>query len=286
MPAARLRRAGALAFEPAGATNMNAGHFGVEYEAQAGGGHVARLTIDNAGKLNSLNSGLMQEIIDKMAGVAANPDLRLAILTGAGGRAFVGGADISEIASLDHASARGFITLVHRCCDAFRRLPVPVIARIDGYALGAGLELACACDLRVASQRAVFGMPEVRIGIPSVVEAALLPNLIGQGRARRLLLTGETIGAAEALTWGLVDIVAPHQALDEAVEDLARPILAAGQQAIRLQKSLILDWEELPTAAAVQRGIDCFVAAYGTDEPARMAGAMLAELRARRRPSR
>jgi enoyl-CoA hydratase/carnithine racemase len=98
------------------------------------------------------------------------------------------------------------------------------------------------------------------------------------------LLTGETIGAAEALSWGLVDVVAPPEALDEAVEALARPILAAGPHAIRLQKSLILEWEELPIAAAVQRGIDCFVSAYGTDEPARMAGAMLAELRARRQP--
>ena len=129
-------------------------------------------------------------------------------------------------------------------------------------------------------------MPEVRIGIPSVVEAALLPKLIGQGRARRLLLTGENISAADALAWGLVDIVAPADRLDWAVEDLAGPILAAGPRAIRLQKSLILDWEELPIAAAVQRGIDCLVSAYDTDEPARMAGAMIAELRARRRQPR
>ncbi len=258
----------------------------VQREERAEGGRLARLTIDNASKLNSLNRALMAEIIEAAAGLAADPQLRLVVLTGVGERAFVGGADIGEIAALDRESAREFITLVHRCCDAFRRLPVPVIARIDGYALGAGLELACACDLRVASERALFGMPEVRIGIPSVVEAALLPKLIGHGRARRLLLTGETIGAAEALAWGLVDIVAPPEALDEAVEDLARPILAAGPNAIRLQKSLILDWEELPTAAAVQRGIDCFVRAYDTDEPARMAGAMLAELRARRRPPR
>ena len=248
------------------------------------GGRLARLTIDNASKLNSLNRALMAEIVEAADGLATDPQLRLVVLTGAGERAFVGGADIGEIAALDRESAREFITLVHRCCDAFRRLPVPVIARIDGYALGAGLELACACDLRVASGRALFGMPEVRIGIPSVVEAALLPKLIGHGRARRLLLTGETIGAAEALSWGLVDVAAPSEALDEAVEDLARPILAAGPNAIRLQKSLILDWEELPTAAAVQRGIDCFVGAYDTDEPARMAGAMLAELRARHRP--
>jgi enoyl-CoA hydratase len=255
----------------------------VRYEERHEGGHLAWLTIDNASKLNSLNRALMAEIIDAAGRLAEDPQLRLVILTGAGERAFVGGADINEIAALDRESARDFITAVHCCCDAFRRLPVPVVARIDGYALGAGLELAAACDLRVTSDRSLFGMPEVRIGIPSVVEAALLPKLIGQGRARRLLLTGESIGAEEALAWGLVDVVAPHQELDEAVERLARPILVAGARAIRLQKSLILDWEELPISAAVQRGIDCFVSAFETDEPARMAGAMLAELRARRR---
>ena len=98
------------------------------------------------------------------------------------------------------------------------------------------------------------------------------------------MLLGGWLSAPEALAWGLIDIVVPHQVLDEAVEALARPILAAGPEAIRLQKSLILDWEELSTAAAVQRGIDCFVSAFDTDEPARMAGAMLAELRARRQP--
>jgi enoyl-CoA hydratase len=261
---------------------VSANRFLVDYEERPGGGRVARLTIDNAAKLNSLNSGLMEEIVEKMAGVAADPELRLAILTGAGGRAFVGGADISEIAALDQASARRFITLVHRCCAAFRHLPAPAVARIDGYTLGAGLELAAACDLRVASEASAFGMPEVAIGIPSVVEAALLPKLIGQGRARRLLLTGETIGAAEALDWGLVDVVASADGLDDAVERLARPILAAGSRAIRLQKSLILDWEELPTEAAIARGIDTFVSAFDSDEPGRMAGAAMARLRARR----
>ena len=129
-------------------------------------------------------------------------------------------------------------------------------------------------------------MPEVKIGIPSVVEAALLPGLIGHGRTRRLLLTGETIGAAEAFTWGLVDHVVAAGDLDDAVERLIGPILAAGPRAVRLQKSLILDWEELPTAAAIERGIDRFVSAFDTDEPARMAGAMLTGLRSRRRSSR
>jgi len=255
----------------------------VHREERPEGGYLAHLTIDNIGKLNSLNRALMTEIVEAVGGLGGDPQLRLAVLTGAGERAFVGGADVGEIAALDHTTARSFITLVHRCCDAFRRLPVPVIARIDGWALGAGLELACACDLRVASDRSTFGMPEVRIGIPSVVEAALLPKLIGHGRARRLLLTGETIGAGEALGWGLVDAVASPGDLDNAVERFVRPILAAGPRAVCLQKALILEWEELPTAAAVGRGIDCFVSAFDTDEPARMAGAMLAGLHSRRR---
>ena len=255
----------------------------VRHEDRSEGGYLAHLTIDNAGKLNSLNRTLMTEIVETVGGLAGDPRLRLAVVSGAGERAFVGGADIAEIAALDHESARSFITLVHQCCDAFRQLPIPVIARIDGYALGAGLELACACDLRVASERSVFGMPEVKIGIPSVVEAALLPGLIGQGRTRRLLLTGETISAGVALAWGLVDMVVAARELDEAVERLVRPILAAGPRAIRLQKSLILEWEELPTAAAIERGIDCFVSAFDPDEPVRMAGAMLAKLRTRRR---
>ena len=107
----------------------------------------------------------------------------------------------------DGEAARAFITLVHGCCRAVRDCPVPVIGRLGGWTLGAGLELAAACDLRIAAEHAQFGMPEVRVGIPSVVEAALLPGLIGWGRTRRLLLLGETIGAAEALAWGLVEQV-------------------------------------------------------------------------------
>jgi enoyl-CoA hydratase/carnithine racemase len=256
---------------------------GVERETRVEGGFVARITIDRAAKLNALDRTLMGEIIAAMTALADDPALRLAVVGGAGGRAFVGGADIDELAALDADSARGFITAVHVCCDAFRHLPVPVIARIDGYALGAGLELAAACDFRVAGEGSVFGMPEVRIGLPSVVEAALLPALIGPARTRRLLLTGDNIGAAEALAWGLVDRVVPADALDAAVETLAASILAAGPYAVRLQKSLILDWEEMHTAAAVDRGIDGFVEAFATDEPRRMTNAARTAMQARRK---
>jgi enoyl-CoA hydratase len=186
------------------------------------------------------------------------------------------------MAGLDAASARAFITLVHRCCDALRRLPVPVIARIQGYVFGAGVEVAAACDMRVAAFGSQFGMPEVRLGIPSVVEAALLPGLIGWGRTRQMLLTGDTIDAATAHAWGLVEEVVPAELLGEAVERLVASIAASGPHAIRLQKALITAWENLPLREAVERGIDSFASAWQTDEPRRMMAAFLVQRSARR----
>ncbi len=230
---------------------------------------VATITIHNERKLNTLNSALMQDFAGVIEGLARDETLRAAVLTGAGERAFIGGADINEMAQLDPTSARAFISRLHRCCDAVRRAPFPVIARIMGYALGAGLEVAAACDLRIAAETAIFGMPEVKVGIPSVIEAALLPALIGWGRTRRMLLLGESITAAEAANWGLVELVVPAQSLDAAVESWISSILQAGPRAVRLQKALIRRWEELPLSEAVRAGIDAFATAWDTDEPSR-----------------
>lgn len=243
---------------------------------------VATVTIANAAKLNTLNTRVMTELVESMEALGRNDALRAVVLRGEGERAFIGGADIAEMAALDAEAARSFITLVHRSCDCFRRVPVPVIARINGWALGAGLEVAAACDLRVAGSEARFGMPEVRIGVPSVVEAALLPRLIGWGRTRQLLLTGNTIDAAAALSWGLVEDVAAPADLDAAVERMLAGILDSGPHAIRLQKALIRDWEDLTVDVAVQNGIDCFASAWQTDEPRRMMQDFLAAQKARK----
>ena len=184
---------------------------------------VAVVTIDNPAKLNTLNTAVMTELIAAVERLAIDASLRAVVLRGAGERAFIGGADIAEMAALDAASARAFITLVHRSCDAFRRMPVPVIARIQGYVFGAGVEVAAACDMRVAAVGSRFGMPEVRLGVPSVVEAALLPQLIGWGRTRQLLLTGDKIDAATAHAWGLVEELVPADRLDETVERYVFP---------------------------------------------------------------
>lgn len=229
---------------------------------------VASITIDRPARLNALSRKLMTEFIAALDTLAADPALRVAVLTGAGGKAFVGGADINEMAALDGDSARAFITLVHETCDAVRRLPVPVIGRLDGYALGAGLELAAACDLRIASPRSMFAMPEVRLGIPSVVEAALLPRLIGASRARMLVYTGRTIDASTAHTWGLVDAVAID--LDAAVGSCVAELLEAGPNALRDQKLLARMWEELPLQESIERSIGVFASSWRSDEPSRL----------------
>ncbi len=238
-------------------------------------GTVATVTVDNRRKLNTLDSALMRDIIAQVEALAAREDLRALVLTGAGEAAFIGGASIDEMATLDRASAERFITLVHRTCDCLRRLPVPVIARIDGYALGAGLEVAVSCDLRVATMRAKFGMPEVKVGLPSVVEAALIPGLIGWGRARELLLTGETINAETALRWGLVERVVKPADLDSEVDRIVGALLAAGPLAVRSQKRLMQEWEKLPTDRAIAAGIDALVRAFDTDEPKRLMSTFL-----------
>ena len=242
-------------------------------------GIVARVTVCNSGKLNVVGNMLMRGFVEAFSTLAAEPDLRAVVLAGEGSRAFIGGADIREMVALDPASARAFITLLHGVCTAVRRCPVPVIARMQGFTLGAGLEFAAACDLRIAAGGGKFGMPETRIGIPSVIEAALLPQLIGWGRTRRLLLTGETIDAATALAWGLVEEVVPDDTLDAAIDRVLADILACGPRAIRLQKALIADWEELSPKAGIARGIECFSRAWRSEEPQERMAAFLAAKR-------
>ncbi len=250
-----------------------------ERDAHGATARVAHVTIDNRAKANALNSPLMERFVTTIADLGRDDSLRAIVVTGAGEKAFVGGADIAEMSGLDKAGARAFITRVHRCCDAVRKSPHPVIARLNGYAFGAGLELAASCDLRIAADTALFGMQEVRLGIPSVVEAAMLPSLIGWGRTRELLLLGETIDATTAYTWGLVERRVPAAALDAEIGRVLDSLTACGPRAIRLQKALIGAWDGVPLDDAVAKGIDTFAAAFETDEPARMLGAFVARKR-------
>ena len=236
---------------------------------------VVRLAVCNAGTLNILSSAVTDGVREGFERLAADKGIRAVILTGQSDKSMIGGADIKEMAKLDRTSAEAFITRLARLCEAIRRFPAPVIARLPGWCLGAGLEVAAACDARIAAHDAKFGMPEVKVGIPSVIHAALLPRLIGHGRARWLVMTAENIDAATALAWGLVDKVAPAGGLDEAVEHTVQALLECGAEALRIQKDLCRAWEELPLTEAVDLSVGEFGKSFLSGEPQRMMGGFL-----------
>jgi enoyl-CoA hydratase len=234
---------------------------------------VVRCTLDRP-PLNLLEPGLIGALHATFEGLAADPTVRVAVLTGAG-RAFTGGMDVRVLRDLDVAGATTLISALHDAIEAVHRAPFPVIGAVNGAALGAGFELALACDLRVAAASATFGLPEVRVGVPSVIQAALLPPLVGPGRAAELLLTGVGIGAEQALAWGLVNRVVAPAGLEEAVDAIAAAITACAPGAVRLQKQLIVRWRESDLPTAVRAGIAAFAASYATGEPREGATAFL-----------
>ena len=239
----------------------------VKVEDRPDGGTIATVSIDNQRRLNCLSTPIIVELAAAMTRLAPHPALRAVVLTGAGAKAFIGGADLNELGGLCADSARLFITRLHDACKAIRDCPVPVLAKINGYCLGAGLEIAASCDLRAAADHAHFGMPEVQMGIPSVIEAALLPGLIGWGRTREMLLTGSLSSAADAAAMGFLQRVAPADRLDAAIADWLGGICRAKPQAIRAQKALMNRWERVSIDEGIYAGIDALSNAYTTGEP-------------------
>lgn len=244
-------------------------------------GRVAWVTVNNPEKRNALGLAGKKELAGAFRKLARDRTLRVAILTGAGDRSFIAGADIAEMRDLTPRQAHEVHTWVHRVCDAIRALPVPVIARINGYCFGAGMEIAASCDMRIGVTTAKFGMPEVRFGIPSGMEACLLPQLIGWGKTRELVLTGDHIDAAEAQRCGFLEKLAEPAGLDAGVEQWVSSILAAGPRAVRLQKALVRDWERMTIMQAVQAGIRACTEARRTDEPRRLMQAFLERRKSR-----
>jgi enoyl-CoA hydratase/carnithine racemase len=245
------------------------------------GNGVTRLTITEAGKANILSSEVICALTDGIEYLAQQSGLRVLVITGSGERNFIGGADIKEMAALDGASAEAFIGRLSGLCESVRSFPTPVVARIQGPCLGGGLEFAMACDMRVAAPSAQFAMPEVRIGIPSVIHAALLPRFVGLGRARRMILTGEAIDAATALDWGLIDAVAGDAGLDSAVFEAIAPVLACSREVIAVQKALMRKWDELPLDEAIAASVKVFGHAFTTGDPKRKMLSFLAERQSR-----
>jgi enoyl-CoA hydratase len=231
---------------------------------------VVRLSICDAGSLNILSSAVTDGVRTGFESLAGDRSIRAVILVGQSEKSMIGGADIKEMARLEQKSAEAFITRLRDLCEAIRRFPAPVIARLPGWCLGGGLEVAAACDFRIAAHDAKFGMPEVKVGIPSVIHAALLPRLIGWSRTRWLVMTAENIDAPTALAWGLVDKLAPPGGLDAEVERTVAMLLECGPEALRIQKDLLRQWEELPLTESVNLSIGVFGKSFLSGEPQRL----------------
>ena len=240
--------------------HMRNPHCGIDRDSRG----VVRLTICNAGSLNILNTTVISHVREGIESLAPDRGIRALIIAGQSEKSMIGGADIKEMATLDQRSG------LRSLCDAPRHFPAPVIARIPGWSLGGGLEFAAACDFRVAAHDAKFAMPEVKVGIPSVIQAALLPRLIGWGRARWLIMTAATIDAPTALNWGLVDAVAAEGGLDAEVEKLVEALLECGPEALRSQKAMLRQWEELPLKESMDLSVGVFGEAYLTGEPQKL----------------
>ena len=228
---------------------------------------IATVTIHGAKSMNIIGSPEILALTETLTRLQGEPGLRVLVLRGRDDRAFIGGADIVEMAALTPLTAQAFITRLKDLCEAVRLFPVPVVARLAGWCLGGGLELAMACDLRLASTDAQVGMPEVRVGIPSVIHAALLPRLVGPAAATWLLLTGDTIDAATALANGLVHQVHPLADLDAALQRTASQLAGLGPQVLRQQKRLLRDWARLPLEDAIAASVAEFGQAFTTGEP-------------------
>lgn len=250
---------------------------------------IATLSIRGTHRLNVIGSAAIADATRDLQALAARDEVRVLILRGPAD-SFIGGADIDEMAALDRRSALVFIKGLAGLCEALRQFPRPVIARLAGWCLGGGLEVAASCDLRIAASDARFGMPEVLVGIPSVIHAALLLRLIGQSRSTWLLTTGEAIDAARAEQWGLVHEIADGGpdgqagALDRAVNRLAGRLAGLGPAVLAQQKRLLRSWEDQPLGRSIEQSLAEFGAAFDSGEPQQYMGEFLARRRPRSSP--
>ncbi len=228
-------------------------------------GKIAVLTVNRPQALNALNAATLDELANVLARVAADPELRVLLITGAGEKAFIAGADITAMQGMSALEAQAFSEKGQRVMQAIEALPIPVIALVNGYALGGGCELAMSCDWIIAAERAVFGQPEVNLGIPPGFGGTQrLSRLVGRSLALELVITGRQIKADEALRIGLVNEVVPPEQLTGKGLAMARLIAAKAPVAVRVSKQAVQRGLDLDLANGCVLETSLFAFAFGT----------------------
>ena len=228
-------------------------------------GAVATVTLNRPDKLNALNQELLTELHAAMGDLDRDPDVRVAILTGAGEKAFAAGADIAAMAEMTPTQARAFAEFGHAVTARIEAVHFPVVGAINGFALGGGCEIALACDFLYASDKAKFGQPEVNLAvIPGFGGTQRLARRVGVGRARELCLTGDIIGADEALRIGLVNAVVPQAELLAKVTEVAAKIASKGPLAVAQCKRVMLRGMDVPMATAGELEAQAFAGLFGS----------------------
>ena len=236
----------------------------IVYEVKEG---IATITFNRPKALNALNGALLAELSQALDEIAADEDVRVLILTGAGDKAFVAGADISELATFDSLKAKTFGRRGHDIINKLQQLPIAVIAAVNGFALGGGTEISIACDFIYASENAKFGQPEINLGvIPGFGGTQRLPRLIGTNMAKELILTGKMISAAEALQLGLVNKVVPHDSLMAEVLKTAGVIASKGKVSLREAKQAVNKGMDVDLASGCGLEIDAFALCYASPD--------------------
>jgi enoyl-CoA hydratase len=228
-------------------------------------GDICTVTINRPEVLNPLNTQVFVDLEQVLDDIAADDSITVVIVTGAGEKSFVAGADIAEMRDMRPAEAYALSTQAHRVFDKLENLPQPTIAAVNGFALGGGTEVVLSCDIRIASDRAKFSAPEVSLGItPGFGGTQRLPRAVGTARALELMLTGRMIDAQEAAAMGLVNRVVPHEELREEVTKLARSITANGGNAVRLTKRAVRAGQDIGVQAGCE--IEASIWALSFDE--------------------
>jgi enoyl-CoA hydratase len=230
-------------------------------------GSISILTVQRPTALNSLNTETLHALAAAITELRSRASLGCLIVTGAGDKAFVAGADIAEMSAKTQAEAKAFAELGQATFAGLEALPVPVIAAVNGFALGGGCELALACDFIYASSHAKFGQPEVKLGIlPGFGGTQRLTRRIGLGMARELIYTGRMIGPEEALRIGLANAVFPHAELMTKVKETANALLSVGPKALAEAKQLMNAAYHLPLTAAVAAEAEAFGRCFGPEQ--------------------